>query len=355
METPQGADLKYAVMIPCRQEEFADFISGLLGKPQTFGRVFADAYELTRRGVVNTFHLVDQRVRQQNEAVLIQFTVRISYDDNSSVLLNSFEDFTRYNEVRPLISVGAHLMWTYLIRFADRKVPEKQQIDITFSAGMGGTVVSIEEDPPIFEESSWLGRGHVATRISHTARTWGVDIDSLLEGHIKSLARPQGRLRKWTTRHSGNIGLGAGVLFLVITITAGYLSAGHFLRAQLGRVQDFLLAHGGSPAVSEKLDFLLQLAAEGSWPRFAFVIGGFSVGALILSVLFGILVGTTADNRLASFVLLSEKAEVRKQTLLDKEKRKWLSFIGSVITGILIGVLGNVVFSISLAKWLTTG
>jgi hypothetical protein len=86
----------YAVLLPCTPDEFGDFVSGLLGKPQTIEKSIFGEFEVTRDAVANTFHLVNQRIDQQNEAPLIQFTARIEYDDNSSVLLNSLQDFGNY-------------------------------------------------------------------------------------------------------------------------------------------------------------------------------------------------------------------------------------------------------------------
>lgn len=342
----------FSVMIPCAQDDFAKFISGLLGKPQTLERLHSVSFEVNRQGVENMFHLVDQRVRQQNEASLIQFTVRVVYDDDSSVLLNSIEDFSQYSEVRPLVSVGVHLSWTYLIRFQGRSVPEKQQIEVTFSTGMGGAMIRGYSIFPMLDALSLFARGYVRTEVKHTARTWGVDIDSLLEGHIRTLTRPEVPARKWISRHSGKFGILSGLTFLAATTGAAYYSANQFLNQQLARVHAFLQAEGNVPTASDKLDFLLRLAAEGSWPRFAFMIGSFALLAIILSVAFGILVGSTADNRSYSFVTLTDKAKTTKQTLIKKEQRLWLSFLGSVTTGIVVGVISNVVFSISLAKWL---
>jgi hypothetical protein len=342
---------KFAVMIPCAQEDFASFISGLLGKPQTLERMHISSFEVNRLGIENLFHLIDQRLKQQNDATLLQFTVRIIYDDDSSVLLNSFEDFRQYVEVRPLISVGAQLSWTYLIRFQDRKVPEKQQIEVNFQSGRGGP---IDLEFSAFEPMPWLGRGYVSTQVKHTARTWGVDIDSLLEGHIRTLARPVSTVRKWISRHSGKIGVISGLSFMSATVGGAYYSANVFLGQQLDRVQSFLQAKGAAPSVSDKLDFLLRLAAEGSWPRFAFMIGSFALFALLASIAFGILIGSTADNKPRSFVVLTEKTEENKLQMLRKEQAKWLSFIGSIITGVAIGVASNVVFSVSLAKWLAS-
>lgn len=73
---------QYAVVLPCEPDYFRDFVAGLLGKPQTITKEIFGAFELNKDDIANFYHLVIQRVGQQNESTLIQFTVRIVYDDH---------------------------------------------------------------------------------------------------------------------------------------------------------------------------------------------------------------------------------------------------------------------------------
>jgi hypothetical protein len=86
LEPPTGSS-RGAVVLPCEPDQFRDFIAGLLGRPQTIERALGGSLEVGRSEIESLYHLVEQRVSSQNEATLIQFTVRIVYDDNSSVLL----------------------------------------------------------------------------------------------------------------------------------------------------------------------------------------------------------------------------------------------------------------------------
>ncbi|ARU48033.1 hypothetical protein [Sulfurospirillum diekertiae] len=107
----------FAVTLPCNPNDFGAFISGLLGKPQTIEKAFRGTFEVSKDDIINTFYLIEQRIQQQNDAQLVQFTVKILYNDDTSVLLNSIADFEHYTEVRPLESIGVALSWTYLIKF----------------------------------------------------------------------------------------------------------------------------------------------------------------------------------------------------------------------------------------------
>src|SRR5690606_23841551 len=136
---------------------------------------------ITRQDVINTFHLIDQRIRQQNQATRVRVQFRIGYNDNSLVELNSLEDFEHYTEVRPIVSERVELSLAYLVTFQGKNSPEKQEIDLSFSANPFADIT--REDGIVirrFRGPAFLG---TYLRIAHTERTWGVDLESLLTGH----------------------------------------------------------------------------------------------------------------------------------------------------------------------------
>lgn len=210
-ETGRGA-----VVLPCEPDQFRNFIAGLLGRPQTIERSLRGPLEVGRVEIESLYHLLDQRVSSQNEATLIQFTVRIIYDDNSSVLLNSFFDFTNYNEVKPLISTAVHLSWTYLVKFRNKNFPEKQEIDVSFSstnnAWATGRIAEVaEEDDFPFPFLTRALRGNAFIHINHTDRTWDTDIDALLSGQIRTFVHRESNYREFARKHSGKLGLATGL------------------------------------------------------------------------------------------------------------------------------------------------
>jgi hypothetical protein len=205
----------YAVLLPCSPASFGDFISGLLGKPQTISGQVQGFFEVDRDDIANIFQLLDQRISQQNEAHLIQFSILIEYSDSTTVLINSIEDFYNYAEVRPRESIGFQLSWTYLIKFIDRNVPEKQTIEIAFrdSWKRYRPLDPLEPFGGRFEES-YVGFYY---KIHHTARTWGVDLASLIEGHLQTARREKISKRLlWVSDNKGWIIFWTAlVLFLV--------------------------------------------------------------------------------------------------------------------------------------------
>jgi hypothetical protein len=110
--------------------------------------------------------------------------------------------------------------------------------------------------------------------------------------------------------------------------------------------------HGsGASNIAGKIDFLIQAAAQGVWPRFALGLSGFFLISLILSVVLAVWVGTAADTSPPSFLLLSKKAQDHKAKVLEAKRRPWLKFIVSVPTSILVGVIANIVFAEFFTTW----
>jgi hypothetical protein len=333
-----------SLILPFDQDEFGKFISGLLGKPQTIQAVIRGTFEISDQDIESTFHLVQQRVTQQNAATLVQFSVKIDYEDESSVLLNSLAAFRGHVEVRPLASVAAHLSWTYLITFHDKTVPEKQQIDLSFLASARGVV---GEDQIYFELPARPLRSHIFLRISHTARTWGVDLEALLTGHVKSLFKVESKLGRLIYRNSGWVGIGSGALFYAASVVYAIRLTTSLIDAQALEVQRALADLPVDPrGVSQKLDLLIGSLAGNEWLSFANVVGLPVILFAFLAVIFGALMGGFADaTSPRSFVLLSKKARESKEIDERKLRRRWFELASTTILGIVGGILSNLIYA----------
>ena len=90
--------------LPFNEEQFKDFIKGLLGTPQTITKRIKGNFEVHLKDLQNFHDLINQRVTQQNNGKLVQLKTQIYYSDESSVLLSSYEELVTYNEVKPVIS-----------------------------------------------------------------------------------------------------------------------------------------------------------------------------------------------------------------------------------------------------------
>jgi hypothetical protein len=305
---PAQSDHQYAIALPCSPEDFGKFIGSLLGKPQTIANAETGAFEIRKDDIVNSYHLVVQRVRQQNDGHLIQFTVRLVFDDNSSVLLNSLEDFVAYTEVRPVVPTQAHLSWTFIVKFPDRSHPEKQEIDLSFlTEAPGAIAIGEKSENTVVSMARIFAGGHIAYRIRHTARTWGADIESLLTGHAKHLLLPQSPLRQFAQAHSGKIAIAVALLFFASTVAACFFAADRIASEQLKLVAGLLQSPN---ALDLKLNRLLQMTAEGFWGRYFFSVFVFVIFSFVASVLLAIWAGFAADTRRPSYFPAQKSIEV---------------------------------------------
>jgi hypothetical protein len=335
----------YGIVLPCEPAQFGEFVSGLLGKPQTIEKCIFGALEITKDDAISTYWLIEQRLHHQNTATLVQFTARIVYDDDSSVLLNSLVDFEHYAEVRPLASVGVVLSWTYLITFRGKKVPEKQEINLSFQANRTDIDADrLDDDFLVKPSRHWRMPSHVLVRISHTERTWGIDIESLLTGHIKTLLKPAPRVARFINKNSGRIGLLSGGLFFAGSTLGVYFASNRFIEAYTQKLKSITTA-APSDAVSRKIDFLIEVISTGAWPRFTFAALAFLVLSLVASILIGTWISTKAESTPSSHVLLSKSAEERRRKITGKLRRDWLTFYVSLGASIFTGIISNVIFT----------
>jgi hypothetical protein len=342
-----GAGAVPTVVLPCPPDQFRDFIAGLLGRPQTIENEIDGPFEIKMTDVENLFHLLEQRVSSQNEATLVQFTARIVYDDDSSVLLSSFADFSSYKEVKPLVSTGLHLTWTYLIKFRVKAFPEKQTVQISFQTDREPRFIELSET---FRIARAFGRT-ITIRIEHTDRTWGTDIEALLKGQLQLFQQSVGRCRKLVTTHAGKIGFLAASIGATIALVIAYQITNNYSLQYLAKAQELKTRVASFEIVARQIDFLTNLIAAGTWTRFAVLLTFFLLITAVGSVIMGAVVGEHANIRTPSFILLTSKAEASKKEAINKLENSWYILAGWLTGTLGLGVVSNALFYFGLKYW----
>jgi len=329
----------HAVMLPCSPEQFSNFIGGLLGKPQTITQTLRGSFEITARDLVNIHHLIHQRISQQNGGELMQFTARIIFNDDSSVLINDLSDLESYNEIRPVISEQVHLSWVYIIKFNGREYPEKQTIDLSFLTK--GGAISLDE---IKFYPGWTKKraGSVAFRIQHTARTWGSDLQALLDGHLRSLLTPEGSVQTFVREHDAKI-----LLFVVFTLMLSMIVsiavASNNLLDSLDKKLKVLTA--SKVSADAKLDGVLRFLFDDPWQTFGVYALAYLFSSIALTAIVAIWMETSLARAKPSFILLTPTSDRNKGELLNRYRNQWYSFFGSAIFSITTSIIASILFA----------
>lgn len=330
-----------SVVLPVTDDQLASFVKSLLGKSQTISKTIPGAFEADLEDIINLDHLIHQRIHQQNKASLIEFTAKIVFDDRSAVELKSLDELKAYHEVKPVISEQLHLTWGFLVQFEDKKVPEKQEIEFVFLAKTGMRFLVPDSNFISLLSFDSSSGGMIFFMIHHTARTWGVDLESLLTQYSENKIIDESKVRKTVRKHSGKIGLATAGLFFGLSASSMILASGEHA-ALLANVANDFFASG--PSTIEALQYLTQQSVSGSWYKFFFFGSIFLVIAFILSIILAIVIDAAGETRRPSFILLTKKSKTNKQKQTKKYQSSWIRFVLAILTGMIAGIAANFIY-----------
>lgn len=323
--------------LPFDEEQFKEFLIGLLGKPQTIERIINGSFDVQLSDIQNFHHLIEQRINQQNVGRLLQFRVKIMFNDQSSVELNSFEELETYNEIRPIVSQGVALSWDYLVLFQDKQVPEKQTINIRI-ATEPGYMTSRSSYVRILQGDS---SGYFNIEIHHTARTWAADMESMLINHINSLIKKPNKFRQFVRAKEGYISTAAGVLFFLLAISGSLWATKVFIDNQITTIGQLIRSQN---EITSKIDLLSEHIISGTIAQHYFIVLLFLIFSLFLSIVFAIIVSSSIVSPDYSFILLTRKSIENKDKVLADKEKQWRRFILSFVLGIITSIFADFIF-----------
>ena len=324
------------VAFPFDEDQFKQFVMGLLGKPQKIEKTIRGPFEIELSDIQNFHYLIEQRINQQNQGHLLQFRAKIYFDDESSVELNSMESLETYNEVRPIISMGIELSWDFLILFNNKKTPEKQTININIHTGRSFRFSML----PMFTSIN-PGEGYIEIEIYHTARTWAADMEALLTNHIESILKQPNKIRKFVFKHEGKFSLSSGVLYFLFSVIGCIVAINDFISSQLLSIGNSILEVNN---MSTKIDLLVSYLLSGVTDQFYFWVVLFLFFSLFMAIIIALIVSANIVPPEHSFLILTKKAKDNKSEIIKKTERKWIKFIWTNIINILISLLADYIF-----------
>lgn len=344
-----------SITIPCSQADLGDFISSLLGKKQVISRLSFGTFCIDYDEIENFAHLIQQRIKDQNDYRLVSTIISVGYNDSSSIEHHSLEEMKKYSELRPVIPVRVSMTMIYLIKFQDRKMPEKQQIEIDFmftsdlrfydDENYGGYgFISDDEIIGTPYSSPYNGSGAIGFRISHTSRTWGVDIENLLISHITSILKSNEKwrriVRRWRSLVSDVLAIFtfSWVVWIFASLIASFSvsvyndSMGKFSNATEG------------DKITVGLEIMINhtiMGVEKIQSLGPILAGTLAVTFAILS---RVLVRRALSVKEPSFILLSRKARELMPAKIKKYEKRWTRVLLFIFGNIILGVGGNLVY-----------
>lgn len=334
----------YRVTLPVDEEQLRAFVSGLLGKPQTIGRVVEGPFEVRRSDIEDLHQLIQQRITAQNAGSLVAFTAKIVYDDASSVLLNSFVEFSTYNEVKLLSSRELHLSWTYLVQFTNKKTLEKQQIELSIFGGSSPRGVVIDSELP---SGVVVGRKRSAImnlRISHTDRTWGADIDALISSRLEHYLTSPSAAKSFFCNYSTWFGWITGLMILGMSLYVTFYVTSLINEQYMSEINKLNVGPATIEALSSRISLLSKYVADGVSNPTTLLTIIFLLVAFLGSIIAGVVVTLYGEIPENSFLILTKKDQENYLKEKAKADKDFIHFLLTSPGALVLGVAGNYAF-----------
>ncbi|WP_042168049.1 hypothetical protein [Paenibacillus gorillae] len=330
------------VKLPIHHEALRGFVSSLLGRPQTVEQLFKNPFTLEINNILNLYHSLEQRVRQ-NPAQQLDFKTIITYEDDSSVTLGSIEELRTYNGIRPLVITRLNLYWSYLIHFADKESPEKQEIEIVFVSDY----IIPKERPNNF--LTFKNVGKIQYIIRYTDRTWGSDIQNLLSNQIKPLLEEENKFYAFLRKYQSPITFLCSIFLFVIILIGCISTANRYSVYSIKKIKNII---GSSSDLHVKLDKISEYIASGDWLQFNLIVTVILIAGVFLSIMAGILFDSILDkvSLNESFICLNDQTKKFKEKSRRSSRNNVIKFITSFLISVSCGVIGNYIFQMLTTK-----
>ena len=341
-----------ALLIHCAPSEFGEFIAGLLGKPHVVSQVFRGNFSITTDEIVTFNDLIEQRIAEQNTGTLIECVIKTNYTDGSSVEVSSISQFKTYAETRSVVPERINMTWVYVIFFQGKTVPERQQVELEIEAkkdygkwrdSEGARVSLIDRD---FVQDNRGHSGRIFLSISHTSRSWGLDIFGLMTNQINIVLKDDSNsLFGWIRRSRFWIGVISFIATILIALTSCIVLLRRFQEPLLRKYNAIRGANSiTTESLAKRLDFLFSNASivRTTVTTTATVLYLFLAIIFAGSVTAGIMSWT--EVRAPSSILLTKRAIDNQRLALRNIRLSLMIFLLTFTLNVLASLVASVIF-----------
>lgn len=322
-------------------QKLGGFISGLLGQPQEIQRSFTGKIDINKSFFTNIIQILNHRITIQNEGELTFFRAKILFEDDFERTLDNVGSFATYLETRSSRSVAAKITLTYLVQFADKPNPEKQEISILVNEGISSEGII---DGHFLSNST--GNGLIFYKVSHTERSFGDDIASLLDRECEKAIEKPNFFLKNLSEISTYTAITTILVFLILPFWFEsnlsekiYLSASQVLEASRS------INSGNIASLNVKIDALTNFFLELYSPRKYYKI--IQTITFIIGIVMGFIFIKIGSFKPLSFVTFGEKSESYRDKKIKKGNFIYAKFFGTFALNIIAGLIGSYLYSLS--------
>lgn len=326
-----------SLSVPVDKKTLGDFISGLLGQPQTLERVIDSAFSVDHQWLVHLCSLVIQRMNQQNAPEPLAFVATIGYQNGITRKITSLLAFNHFSETQNIVSSSIKINLAVLIHFPGKLVPERQEVVLDFNAD--------ESDSNLLESlivKKPTTAGRIRLEIRHTERTWADDVLRLITDEVDHIKVTESKLKRWMRNSAFPI---FAFLFPIAMLSiamsemwAKGKNGAALAVTALPLIED---KRRDIAALHEKVNIVLSQIVTGDESR---------VGTQLIIMISGLIAmavfvtGVLLAKPMPSFVVLSKAAETHKLQVMNRLKRKNLLLLLSMAGSVVLGVVGNFLY-----------
>ncbi|MGV2289867.1 hypothetical protein AAHK20_14235 [Trinickia sp. YCB016] len=324
------------INLQATKKSLGDFISGLLGQPQTLEKKTESAFSIDHAWLIHLTSLITQRVAQQNVAEPLTFEATIDYRGGLTRKISTLKSFEHFSETQNVVCVSVKLDISLLIQFPGKNSPEKQQVTIVFKTN---------ENKLSFIESFFtkMPIGELNLEIRHTERTWGDDILNLLAKEFELVQTAENKIKK--TLRSIFLPF-TSLLFPLCFAISMFISNWRTSSPDsiiLKKAAALMSSKAVSPDIlNEKLNMLLMHAeSQIDDQRFGFLSSfliSLGIGAFVAFL------GINIAQPAPSFILISKASEKNKVEVEKKLNRRMIGILGSMVLTLILGLAANYLY-----------
>lgn len=343
-----------SISLPLDENAFKEFMVSLLGQPESIEGYIEGAFEIDIGKFEYLSNLIDDRIAKQNLSSLLEFRAKLFFNDGSSMSFNGVQNFVSYRELRPLICEGFVVTWSYLVKFNDKQASEKQEISIS---SIDSATQKNKKNKSIFSGLDFSS-SHKLPKISYSVRCtdkgWGIEISELVRRCLSSFTKTNSSLgsvlRQKILENFKLVEYFCIALSYILSFMLVFQSSETNAQQCRNLSKQGSQYVKGSMPVNQKVDFLIQVVSacnSQSSSFISFVIPTFSLlaGYFLLPPLIYRIV-KLPDYR---FLLFTEASKKERDEYFRKMNDRKSFWIITVSIGLIIGILGNYIFT-----WLTT-